>query len=68
MTKTVLCSPIIKWIAEGHAANWAKALVQIKRTKMEAVTFRQLNLRIGWRYLYLHRASCEHSIVFSEVR
>jgi len=58
----------MKWIAEGAAPNWTKALTQIRQHKMESAMFQQLKIRLGWPYLYLHRASCEHTIVFTEVR
>jgi snRNA-activating protein complex subunit 3 len=35
---------------------------------MEGTLFRELSIRVGAEYLYVHRGNCQHSIVFTEMR
>ncbi|XP_062516973.1 snRNA-activating protein complex subunit 3-like [Corticium candelabrum] len=35
---------------------------------MEGVTFRDINIRLGFPYLYCHQGSCEHLVIFKDIR
>uniref|UniRef100_A0A6M2E536 snRNA-activating protein complex subunit 3 n=1 Tax=Amblyomma tuberculatum TaxID=48802 RepID=A0A6M2E536_9ACAR len=35
---------------------------------MEDTTFNQLELRLGYPYVYVHQGNCEHLVVFSDMR
>ncbi|XP_076066585.1 proximal sequence element A Pbp49 isoform X2 [Oratosquilla oratoria] len=51
--------------------SWAQRHEQcgeMKVANMEAVTFNELELRLGYPYLYLHQGNCEHLMVFTDVR
>ncbi|XP_077503950.1 snRNA-activating protein complex subunit 3-like isoform X2 [Amblyomma americanum] len=52
--------------------EWAKkprrGLGPFKKAIMEDVTFEQLEIRLGYPYVYVHQGSCEHLLVFSDIR
>jgi len=45
-----------------------KDLGPFHSTQMENYTFADLNMRLGQPYLYLHQGTCEHLMVFADVR
>ncbi|KAK7078715.1 small nuclear RNA activating complex, polypeptide 3 [Halocaridina rubra] len=51
--------------------KWAKRHVEIgevKAAKMHETKFIDLELRLGYPYVYMHQGNCEHIIVFTDVR
>uniref|UniRef100_G3MT08 snRNA-activating protein complex subunit 3 n=1 Tax=Amblyomma maculatum TaxID=34609 RepID=G3MT08_AMBMU len=52
--------------------NWAKnprrGLGPFKKALMEETKFNQLEIRLGYPYVYVHLGNCEHLIVFSNLR
>ncbi|XP_077488212.1 snRNA-activating protein complex subunit 3-like [Amblyomma americanum] len=54
---------IIEW-----AKNPRRGLGPFKTAIMEDVTFDELELRLGYPYVYVHQGSCEHLLVFSDLR
>uniref|UniRef100_T1I5D9 snRNA-activating protein complex subunit 3 n=1 Tax=Rhodnius prolixus TaxID=13249 RepID=T1I5D9_RHOPR len=54
-------APILEW---GKKKNIEFDGVE----KMEETTFSQLNLRLGYPYVYVHLSNCEHLILFTDAR
>uniref|UniRef100_A0A1E1XTC8 snRNA-activating protein complex subunit 3 n=1 Tax=Amblyomma sculptum TaxID=1581419 RepID=A0A1E1XTC8_AMBSC len=54
---------IIEW-----AKNPRRGLGPFKKAIMEDTRFDQLEFRLGYPYVYVHQGSCEHLIVFSDLR
>eukprot|EP01103_Thecamoeba_quadrilineata_P015716 TRINITY_DN5051_c0_g1_i1.p1 TRINITY_DN5051_c0_g1~~TRINITY_DN5051_c0_g1_i1.p1 ORF type:complete len:325 (-),score=42.80 TRINITY_DN5051_c0_g1_i1:331-1305(-) len=56
---------LINWL-NGHKRS------DLDRTYVARImsdfTFKEIGLRIGCPYLYLHQGNCEHSIIFTEMR
>ncbi|KRZ83636.1 snRNA-activating protein complex subunit 3 [Trichinella sp. T8] len=52
----------------GWASNRFNDIGPFSRAPMEDTTFLDLKLRLGNPYLYLHQGTCEHLMVFVDVR
>lgn len=52
--------------------EWAKESSRkvgpFKTARMEEAKFQDLEIRLGYPYVYLHLGYCEHLIVFSDMR
>ncbi|XP_070791647.1 snRNA-activating protein complex subunit 3 isoform X3 [Pituophis catenifer annectens] len=40
----------------------------LRATKMEDYTFNDLNIKIGFPYLYCHQGDCEHIVIITDIR
>ncbi|KAG1673619.1 snRNA-activating protein complex subunit 3 [Nymphon striatum] len=52
-------------------SDWAKEKEDIgsfEKAEMETTCFGQLTIQLGYPYLYQHQGSCEHLIIFSDIR
>jgi snRNA-activating protein complex subunit 3 len=58
---------VIEWADENELYRQTGAWPLYSK-KMEDVTFYDLNLRVGEKYLFCHHGNCKHYIIFSEVR
>ncbi|KAH0628327.1 hypothetical protein JD844_009327 [Phrynosoma platyrhinos] len=58
-----LSSTIIEW-AESRDRGYAN----LRSAKMEDYTFKDLNIKIGFPYLYCHQGDCEHIIIITDIR
>ncbi|KAJ7335463.1 hypothetical protein JRQ81_013404 [Phrynocephalus forsythii] len=58
-----LSSTIIEW-AESHDRGYAN----LQSAKMEDYTFNDLNIKIGFPYLYCHQGDCEHIVLITDIR
>ncbi|XP_040273104.1 snRNA-activating protein complex subunit 3 isoform X2 [Bufo bufo] len=54
---------IIEW-SESRDRGCGK----FQSTKMEDFTFNDLNIKIGFPYLYCHQGDCEHIVTFTDIR
>ena len=54
-------SVIINWAKKSNVANYSAQ-------RMEDTNFSDLNVRLGQPYLYEHQGSCQHVVVFSDIR
>jgi len=59
-------TPIIKWMQSGSSPYWLGQ--SVKRSNMQDTKFEDLSIQIGKKYLYCHRAKCEHIIVVTDIR
>lgn len=59
-------APIISWMKSGSSAYWSAQ--NVKSANMEDTKWEDLSVQIGKKYLYCHRARCEHIIVVTDVR
>ncbi|XP_042867145.1 snRNA-activating protein complex subunit 3-like [Penaeus japonicus] len=51
--------------------NWAKKhpeIGQMRSESMSEVTFQDLQVRLGYPYVFLHQGNCEHIVTFTDVR
>lgn len=51
--------------------NWAKKhdnIGELKTDSMENIMFKDLNVRLGYPYLYQHYGNCEHLFTISDIR
>lgn len=55
-------------ITDWAAANPELEIGPFESKSMASVTFLDLELRLGYPYLYQHQGCCEHLIVFSDLR
>ncbi|KAK6188356.1 hypothetical protein SNE40_004543 [Patella caerulea] len=55
--------PIIEWMKNSNNCGTTH-----KTTAMESVRFRDLTVKLGEPYLYMHQGNCEHIISFTDVR
>ncbi|XP_071546896.1 snRNA-activating protein complex subunit 3 isoform X1 [Panulirus ornatus] len=53
---------IVKW-AQRHSE-----IGELKSKSMHETTFLDLELRLGYPYVFLHQGNCEHIIIFTDVR
>ncbi|XP_018427263.1 PREDICTED: snRNA-activating protein complex subunit 3, partial [Nanorana parkeri] len=58
-----LSRTIIEW-AESRERGYGKFQV----AKMEDYTFNDLNIKIGFPYLYCHQGDCEHIVTITDIR
>ncbi|KAG8595501.1 hypothetical protein GDO81_001538 [Engystomops pustulosus] len=58
-----LSSTIIGW-SESHDRGYGK----FQSAKMEDFTFNDLNIKIGFPYLYCHQGDCEHIVTIVDIR
>ncbi|XP_059512610.1 snRNA-activating protein complex subunit 3 isoform X2 [Myotis daubentonii] len=58
-----LSRTIIEW-SEAHDRGYGK----FKTAKMEDFTFNDLNIKLGFPYLYCHQGDCEHVVVITDIR
>lgn len=54
---------IIEW-SESHDRGYGK----FQTAKMEDFTFNDLNIKMGFPYLYCHQGDCEHVVVITDIR
>ncbi|KAM3936885.1 snRNA-activating protein complex subunit 3 [Leptodactylus fuscus] len=54
---------VIEW-SESRDRGYGK----FQSTKMENFTFNDLNIKIGFPYLYCHQGDCEHIVTFTDIR
>ena len=57
---------IANWMASGASAYWSSQPTQM--ATMEDTKFEELTLQVGKKYLYCHRAKCEHIISVNSIR
>lgn len=52
--------------------DWAqeddRGIGPLKSAKMEDTYFNDLEIQLGYPYLYMHQGDCEHVMVFSDIR
>ncbi|XP_033634605.1 snRNA-activating protein complex subunit 3-like [Asterias rubens] len=48
--------------------DWMKPRKTMTSKSMEDVTFNDLNIRLGYPYLYCHLGNCQHIMVFTDLR
>ncbi|CAJ0925567.1 unnamed protein product, partial [Ranitomeya imitator] len=53
----------IEW-SESRDRGYGK----FQATKMEDFTFNDLNIKIGFPYMYCHQGDCEHIVTFTDIR
>uniref|UniRef100_A0A8C6XPK7 snRNA-activating protein complex subunit 3 n=1 Tax=Naja naja TaxID=35670 RepID=A0A8C6XPK7_NAJNA len=58
-----LSRTIIEW-AESRDRGYGT----FQATKMEDYTFNDLNIKIGFPYLYCHQGDCEHIVIITDIR
>jgi len=58
---------LIEW-AKSPERYTVPGLGYLKSTKMEEQSFGNLEVRLGYPYLYCHQGDCEHIIVFKDIR
>ncbi|XP_072848193.1 snRNA-activating protein complex subunit 3 [Pogona vitticeps] len=58
-----LSSTIIEW-----AESRDRGYTNLQSTKMEDYTFNDLNVKIGFPYLYCHQGDCEHIVIITDIR
>lgn len=56
--------PVQEWMKSKRPGVQSTCKVQV----MEGVTFNDLKIRLGTRYLYVHQGNCEHHIIFNDIR
>ena len=66
-TNTDYSEAIIKFVESGVSSFWSTFL-PLKKASMEETRFQDLTIQVGKKYLFCHRAKCEHIIVFTEIR
>ncbi|KAH0519948.1 snRNA-activating protein complex subunit 3 [Microtus ochrogaster] len=54
---------IIEW-SESHDRGYGK----FQTARMEDFTFNDLNIKLGFPYLYCHQGDCEHVVVITDIR
>lgn len=54
---------IIDW-SESHDRGYGK----FQTANMEDLTFNDLNIKLGFPYLYCHQGDCEHVVVITDIR
>uniref|UniRef100_A0A5S6QKB9 snRNA-activating protein complex subunit 3 n=1 Tax=Trichuris muris TaxID=70415 RepID=A0A5S6QKB9_TRIMR len=57
-----LSIPILEW-----AERRSRSVGPFTTAKMEETTFKELNIRLGQPYVYVHQGNCEHLLVFSDI-
>lgn len=60
-------SPALRVIIDW-AKNPRRKVGPFKTARMEESTFSDLELRLGYPYVYVHQGYCEHLMVFSDMR
>ena len=55
---------IAKWALENPQMN----IGQFQRKRMEETRIEDLEIRLGFPYVYMHMGTCEHLIVFLDAR
>jgi len=65
---TSLHRAIIEWAESENRAELSLQLDHFQTAIMENTTFEQLSFRIGYPYVYRHHSTCEHLIIFTDVR
>ncbi|XP_029421621.1 snRNA-activating protein complex subunit 3 isoform X1 [Nannospalax galili] len=58
-----LSRTIIEW-SESHDRGYGK----FQAARMEDFTFNDLNIKLGFPYLYCHQGDCEHVVVVTDIR
>uniref|UniRef100_A0A8D0DMI8 snRNA-activating protein complex subunit 3 n=1 Tax=Salvator merianae TaxID=96440 RepID=A0A8D0DMI8_SALMN len=58
-----LSRTVIEW-AESHDRGYTN----LQTAKMEDYTFNDLNIKIGFPYLYCHQGDCEHIVIIAGIR
>ncbi|XP_004838374.2 snRNA-activating protein complex subunit 3 [Heterocephalus glaber] len=58
-----LSRTIIEW-SEAHDRGYGK----FQTARMEDFTFNDLNIKLGFPYLYCHQGDCEHVVVITDIR
>ncbi|KAG3287286.1 snRNA-activating protein complex subunit 3 [Ictidomys tridecemlineatus] len=58
-----LSRTIIEW-SESHDRGYGK----FQTARMEDFTFNDLNIKLGFPYLYCHQGDCEHVVVITDIR
>ncbi|XP_054842756.1 snRNA-activating protein complex subunit 3 [Eublepharis macularius] len=58
-----LSRTIIEW-AESRDRGYAN----LQAAKMEDYTFNNLNIKVGFPYLYCHQGDCEHIVIITDIR
>mmetsp|Transcript_9076 Transcript_9076/g.24659 ORF Transcript_9076/g.24659 Transcript_9076/m.24659 type:complete len:423 (-) Transcript_9076:2387-3655(-) len=54
--------------AKRRRADGERFEAPVTTQRMENTTFADLNIRLGYPYLYLHHGRCEHKFIFTELR
>ncbi|KFO30456.1 snRNA-activating protein complex subunit 3 [Fukomys damarensis] len=58
-----LSRTIVEW-SEAHDRGYGK----FQTARMEDFTFNDLNIKLGFPYLYCHQGDCEHVVVITDIR
>ena len=59
---------IDEWVASQTAANHKRPMGPFEHSTMDDATFLDLNIRLGFPYVFIHLGNCEHLVVFTDVR
>lgn len=54
---------IIDW-----AESRERGYTNLQAVKMEDYTFNDLNIKVGFPYLYCHQGDCEHIVIITDIR
>uniref|UniRef100_A0A0A9YWM2 snRNA-activating protein complex subunit 3 n=1 Tax=Lygus hesperus TaxID=30085 RepID=A0A0A9YWM2_LYGHE len=63
-----LSDPIVSWVYENDRYLHSPHLFPYTQRAMESTTFSELRIRLGSHYLYQHQGSCQHTLIFTEMR
>ena len=58
---------IIEWARQPERFA-VPGLGLLKSSKMKETTFENLELRLGYPYLFCHQGNCEHIVIFKDMR
>ncbi|XP_027197944.1 proximal sequence element A Pbp49 [Dermatophagoides pteronyssinus] len=59
---------IFEWSKTSSASSSSKKSTGFTKKSMNETRFEDLNIRLGYPYLYIHRNNCEHLLVFTDIR
>lgn len=59
---------LISWVENSEAIDSSSRLDHFKAADMASTKFEDLELRLGYPYLYCHHGNCEHLVIFSDIR
>eukprot|EP00160_Parvularia_atlantis_P005744 Unigene14972_Nuclearia_a/m.44920 Unigene14972_Nuclearia_a/g.44920 ORF Unigene14972_Nuclearia_a/g.44920 Unigene14972_Nuclearia_a/m.44920 type:complete len:305 (-) Unigene14972_Nuclearia_a:94-1008(-) len=60
--------PIIDWAQHPDRVHQQPGFAQYRAADIDAVLVRDLAVRVGQPYAYVHQGDCEHVIIFKDVR
>ncbi|XP_058027428.1 snRNA-activating protein complex subunit 3 isoform X3 [Ahaetulla prasina] len=66
-SRSAECRDLSRTITEW-AESRDRGYGTLQATKMEDYTFNDLNIKIGFPYLYCHQGDCEHIVIITDIR